>query len=74
MKVSGKSIPTNLHHLGASLRGTGSAKMYAGDEPPLRSELFSNEQMKQHGKTLAGSHRLGPRGIRDPASDPAGGE
>ena len=66
MKVSGKSIPTNLRHLGASLRGAGSAKMYAGDEPPLRSELFSNEQMKQHGKILAGSHRLGPRGIRDP--------
>ena len=66
MKVSGKSIPTNLRHLGASLRGAGSGKMYAGDEPPLRSELFSNEQMKQHGKILAGSHRLGPRGIRDP--------
>ena len=40
--------------------------MYAGDDPPLRSELFSSEQMKEHGKTLAGSHRLGPRGIRDP--------
>jgi hypothetical protein len=40
--------------------------MYAGGEPPLRSELFSSEQMKQHGKTLAGSHKLGPRGIRDP--------
>ncbi|MCR4308755.1 MAG: cyclic beta 1-2 glucan synthetase [Deltaproteobacteria bacterium] len=39
--------------------------MYAGDEPPLRSELFSSEQMKQHGKTLAGSHKLGPRGIWD---------
>ena len=39
--------------------------MYAGDEPPLRSELFSSEQMKEHGKTLAGLHRLGPRGIRD---------
>jgi cellobiose phosphorylase len=28
-------------------------------EPPLRSELFSSEQMKQHGKTLADSHKLG---------------
>ncbi len=27
-------------------------------EPPLRSELFSTDQMKQHGKTLAGSHHL----------------
>jgi cellobiose phosphorylase len=39
--------------------------MYAGDEPPLRSELFSTEQMKQHGKTLAGLHKTGPKGIRD---------
>ncbi len=65
MKVSGKPILENLHHIGASLRVTGSAKKYAGDEQPLRSELFSSEQMKQHGKTLAGSHKLGPRGIRD---------
>ncbi|MDO8933925.1 MAG: cyclic beta 1-2 glucan synthetase, partial [Rhodocyclaceae bacterium] len=28
------------------------------DEPPLRSELFSADQMAQHGKALAGSHRL----------------
>jgi cellobiose phosphorylase len=27
-------------------------------EAPLRSELFSREQMKQHGKTLAASHAL----------------
>jgi cyclic beta-1,2-glucan synthetase len=65
LKVGGKPILANLLHIGASLRGTGSAEKYAGDEPPLRSELFSSEQMKQHGKTLAGSHRLGPRGIRD---------
>jgi len=24
----------------------------AGDEPPLRSELFSSDQMKQYGKNL----------------------
>ena len=66
MKVSGKSILENLNHIGASLHVTGSAMKFAGDEPPLRSELFSSEQMKQHGKALAGSHRLGTRGIRDP--------
>jgi cyclic beta-1,2-glucan synthetase len=27
-------------------------------EPPLRSELFSAEQMKEHGKTLAAAHKL----------------
>jgi cellobiose phosphorylase len=31
---------------------------YLFDEPPLRSELFSSDQMDQHGKTLAGSHKL----------------
>ncbi len=28
-------------------------------EPPLRSELFSSEQMRQHGRTLANAHKLG---------------
>ena len=41
------------------------AKKYAGDEPPLRSELFSADQMEQHGKVLAGSHRLSPERARD---------
>ncbi len=27
-------------------------------EPPLRSELFSADQMEQHGRALAGSHKL----------------
>ncbi|MDP9131638.1 MAG: cyclic beta 1-2 glucan synthetase, partial [Nitrospirota bacterium] len=31
---------------------------YAGDEPPLRSELFSADQMEQHGRTLAGLHAV----------------
>ncbi|MGA7105696.1 MAG: glucoamylase family protein [Candidatus Deferrimicrobiaceae bacterium] len=64
--MRGKSILGNLRHIGASLRGIGSAKMYAGDESPLRSELFSSDRMELHGKTLAGLHKLGPRGIRDP--------
>ena len=29
-------------------------------EPPLRSELFSSDQMEQHGKTLAALHKLSP--------------
>ena len=29
-----------------------------GDEAPLLSELFSREQMKQHGKNLAASHAV----------------
>src|SRR5476649_580761 len=33
-------------------------KKYTPEESPLRSEMFSSEQMKQHGKTLAGLHKL----------------
>jgi cellobiose phosphorylase len=47
------------------LRGNGLAQKYVGDEPPLRSELFSAKQMEQHGKTLAGSHKLSPKRAPD---------
>ena len=43
---------------GRGLRGNSKTQKCAGDEPPLRSELFSSDQMDQHGKTLAGSHKL----------------
>ena len=33
-------------------------KKYTRDELPLRSELFNSDQMKQHGKNLAGLHQL----------------
>jgi cyclic beta-1,2-glucan synthetase len=33
-----------------------------GAELPLRAALFSTEQMKHHGKTLAGQHQVGRRG------------
>ncbi|HEY5654623.1 MAG TPA: hypothetical protein VIS04_02200, partial [Woeseiaceae bacterium] len=49
----------------ASLRGNRTASEYAGDEPPLRLELFSADQMEQHGKRLASSHTLTPRRTED---------
>jgi len=58
VRVSGKRILRTLLHLRARLGRTGLAQEYAGDEPPLRSELFSSDQMKQHGKALADSHKL----------------
>jgi cellobiose phosphorylase len=58
LKVS-ETIFGNLLHFVASLHGKGPAQKYGGDEPPLRSELFSSDQMEQHGKTLAGSHQVG---------------
>jgi len=44
--------------LGARIRSEGLAQKYAAAEPPLRSELFSADQMDRHGRTLAESHRL----------------
>ena len=65
MKISSKSILGNLSHLLARLRGNGQIQKCADNEPPLRSELFSSDQMDQHGKTLAGLHKLGPGRARD---------
>jgi len=54
------TVRETLLHLRARLRRNGFAQPGAGDEPPLRSELFSSDQMEQHGKYLAGLHRLDP--------------
>ncbi len=58
MKVSSKINLGSLLHFRASFPENDLAEKYAGGEPPLRSELFSGDQMEQHGKTLAGLHRL----------------
>ncbi len=44
----------------ARLHGDALTQQYASAEPPLRSELFSADQMERHGKTLADSHKLAP--------------
>jgi cyclic beta-1,2-glucan synthetase len=49
-----------LSRFWASLRGNGLTQKLACFEPPLRAELFSADQMEQHGKTLAGLHTLSP--------------
>jgi len=40
------------------LRGKYLVKKHTPAESPLRLEMFSNEQMNQYGKTLAGQHKL----------------
>ena len=65
MRVSGKRILGTLLHLGARLGKMGLAQEFAGDEPPLRSELFSSDQMKRHGLELANSHKLNSRRASD---------
>ncbi len=49
----------------ALFRRGGWAADYAAEEPPLRSELFSADQMEQHGKALAAAHSLGAKRARD---------
>jgi cyclic beta-1,2-glucan synthetase len=65
LKGSAKINRDSLPRLWARLRRRGLAQRCLGNEPPLRSELFSSEQMKQHGKVLAGSHRLDLRRAPD---------
>jgi cyclic beta-1,2-glucan synthetase len=48
----------NLPHIGDRLRKSLWKKKPDGEEAPLRSELFSKEQMKQHGKSLAAVHMV----------------
>ena len=60
--ISSKSIRESLFRLRSCLLGGGSGQRYTSDEPPLRSDLFSADQMEQHGKTLAGLHQLSPGG------------
>ena len=65
MKLNSQINRHTLLRLWARLRRRGLAHRCVADEPPLRSELFSSDQMKQHGKVLAGSHGLDLRRAPD---------
>src|SRR3989337_2954331 len=54
-----RSILCDPFHLRSWFRGNSRTQKRTDSELPLRSELFSREQMEQHGKTLAGLHKLG---------------
>jgi len=58
MKDTGKTVRETFSRMGSRLRGSDLEQQYAGEELPLRSDLFSADQMEQHGKTLAGMHKL----------------
>ena len=61
MKIRPSIISESFQLLKTHLWENDLSQKYAGDEPPLSSELFSAEQMEQHGITLAGLHILGPK-------------
>uniref|UniRef100_UPI0025FE0358 hypothetical protein n=1 Tax=Thiocapsa sp. TaxID=2024551 RepID=UPI0025FE0358 len=54
------AIRDTLHRFGSRRPGTGLIKASEGEEPPLRSELYSAVQMQEHGKRLAQTHALMP--------------
>ncbi len=58
MKLIDKTILEPLLSLKKQARGGIFGRKYSYDELPLRSELLSSDQMKQHGKTLANVHKL----------------
>ncbi len=58
MKFIPKAVLKLFMKLKKRRRAGAFGRKYAGDELPLRSELLSSEQMKQHGKTLAAQHAL----------------
>ena len=59
VEISRKTIRDPLLSLrDAIARRPDLSATFAGEEPPLRAELFSREQMAQHGRVLAASHRL----------------
>ena len=61
MKIVPSLLNESLHRLKSQIWENDLSQKYAGGLPPLRSELFSTEQMEQYGKTLAGLHILGPK-------------
>ncbi len=58
VNVTIKTVSGILSRLWTGLRGNGLSQKLACIEPPLRAELFSADQMEQHGKTLADSHTI----------------
>ncbi len=60
LKSAHQTLYANLPALTTSLRKQAGPREPWDDEPPLRSELFSAQQMEQHGAALAQSHQLSP--------------
>ncbi|WP_410505593.1 glucoamylase family protein, partial [Janthinobacterium sp.] len=65
MKQYIRLLADKLAQWTAAAAGRGPSDVAAEDIQPLRSELFSAQQMAAHGRTLAASHHLGKRGGRD---------
>ena len=56
--MKSNSIQELLSHLRFSFPGDNLMRKYSNEKPPLRSELFSADQLENYGKTLAAKHRV----------------
>ena len=56
----GTKLIEHLRRLRSQIHARALPRVDQNEEPPLRSELFSADQMAQHGKALAASHKLVP--------------
>jgi hypothetical protein len=65
MKIISTKLNESLFRLKVHLSENFLAKKFVNEEPPLRSELFSADQMEQHGKILASLHALGSQHTPD---------
>jgi len=63
--TSSTSVFDHLTRLSSRLRAFVSSARPIIEEPPLRSELLSADQIERYGKTLASRHRLAQRRSRD---------
>ncbi|KRE86136.1 cyclic beta 1-2 glucan synthetase [Rhodanobacter sp. Soil772] len=65
MNISNFLDLLKLRRLSAFRRRRAAARTRPEQEPALRAELFSTEQMERHGRALAGQHRLSARSSVD---------
>ncbi|BAL24316.1 GH36-type glycosyl hydrolase domain-containing protein [Azoarcus sp. KH32C] len=57
---AGTKLSAYIQQFKPRVSGRAWPRISPDEEPPLRSELFSADQMELHGKALAASHRLAP--------------
>lgn len=65
MKMGNKTRRSSFRHRKDRFLDKRLIRKTSGEEVPLRSELLSSDQMKQHGKRLAASHIISPERIPD---------
>ena len=60
-----RTILERVRAVAARIRRAAARDRPVDEEPPLRSELYSADQMERHGRSLAATHRLAPGRARN---------